>query len=329
MIKLNNGVLSLDQSLTISISHFRTATASTMSSTMNTTTQADAKHVSLIGLGNIGNAIANCLIKSGYRLTVWNRSSSKADALLVHGVTVAESPEECIAASPITLICLLSYDSTQQVLDKVTSLSGKVIINFTNGTPDQARTTARLVQQGQAKSYIHGAIMVPPILLGQASSVTLISGPLNIYESQKALLSSIGTTRHVSEDIAKASLLDNALISIMGGVFEGWVQALGIIGKSGEDEVDFASLASPFVKSMADWLPRIAGQVRDKQYVGGSPLTMQLEALDNIAQTSEELGVGFLLGSMKSVMSEAVKKGKGGESIAGLVPMLTESHEKW
>lgn len=315
--------------ITRSRSNVQPATTFTMPSTTNITTQADPKHVSLIGLGNMGVAIANCLIKSGYQLTVWNRSSSKADSLLVHGVTVAESPEACISASPIALICLLSYDVTHQVLDEVTSLSGKTIINFTNGTPEQARKIARLVQQGHAESYIHGAIMVPPILLGQASSVTLISGPRAIYESHKTLLSSIGTTKLVSEDIAKASLLDNALLSIMGGVFQGWVQALGMIGKAGEDEVDFANLASPFVKSMADWLPRIAGQVRDRQYVGGSPLTMQLEALENIAETGKELGVGFLLGSMRDVMSEAVKKGKGGESIAGLVPMLTELDRNW
>lgn len=286
-------------------------------------------HVSLIGLGNMGLAIANCLIKSGCKLTVWNRSASKAASLVAQGVTVAATPAECVASSPTIVICLLSYDVTQQTLDEVIDLSGKTIINLTNGTPQQAVKVATLVQQRGAESYIHGAIMVPPILLGQPSSVTLISGPKTAYESQKELLSSIGTTRHVSDDIAKASLLDNALLSIMGGVFEGWVQALAIVGKAGDDEVDFVALASPFVKSMADWLPRIAGHVREKQYVGGSPLTMQLEALENISETSRELGVGVLLGSMREVMSEAVKKGKGGESIAGLVPMLTELDKKW
>jgi hypothetical protein len=115
----------------------------------------------------------------------------------------------------------------------------------------------------------------------------------------------------------------------MGGVFEGWVQALAIIGKAGGDEVEFANFALPFIKSMAEWLPRIAAQVSGGHYVGGSPLTMQLEALGNIAETSKELGVGVLLGSLKAMMMEAVRNGKGGESIAGLVPMLAESTKEW
>lgn len=290
---------------------------------------SNGKHVSLIGLGNMGLAIANCLITSGYKLTVWNRSTSKTNSLVAQGVSVAASPEACIADSPVTIICLLSYDVTRRTLDHVSDFSGKTIINLTNGTPQQAYKIASHVQQLGAESYMHGAIMVPPILLGKESSVTLFSGPNATYESHKQLLSSLGSTKFMGDDVTKASLLDNALLSIMGGAFEGWVQALGIIGSAGEDQVEFANLASPFMKSMAEWLPRIATQVRYKNYVGGSPLTMQLEAMENISETSRELGIGVLLGSMREIMMDAVTRGKGEESIAGLVPILAEPGRKW
>lgn len=286
--------------------------------------EADNQRVSLIGLGNMGVAIANCLLKSGYILTVWNRSISKADPLLIHGVNVVLSAADCIKASPITLISLLSFNATQQSLAGTTDLFGKTIINLTNGTPEQSRKVAKIIRERNGQAYIHGAIMVPPLLLGLPSSVTLISGPQSILNKQAKIMASLGTVKHVGEDIAMASLLDNALLSIMGGLFEGWVQALGIVGKANVNEVDFANLATPFVKSMADWLPRIAGNVREKQYIGGSPLTMQLEALKNISETSRELGVKVLLGNMTDLIIEAIEKGKGGESIAGLVPLLVE-----
>lgn len=285
--------------------------------------------VSLIGLGNMGYAIATCLNKSGYRLTVWNRTASKAESLVAQGATLASSPAACISASPVTLICLLSYSATVEILEQESSLSGKSIINFTNGTPDQASKIATLIQQRGSASYLHAAIMVPPLLLGQPSSAVLLSGPRRIYAEHETLLSSLGTVQHMSEDVTKASLMDNALLSIMAGIFEGWIQAMAIINKTDEDEVDFAHVAGPFIKSMAEWLPRIAGQVRTGQYVGGSPLTMQLEALNNISETSKELGAGVLLGGLKAIMTTAIEKGKGAESIAGLVPILTESTKDW
>ncbi|EFY92126.1 oxidoreductase, putative [Metarhizium acridum CQMa 102] len=115
----------------------------------------------------MGLAIANCLIKSGANLAAWNRSVSGADSLLRRGVTMAASPAACIAASPTIITCLISQEITKSVLEDVAKLAGKTIINlanFTNCTPEQSRLMANLVQHRGPKSYIHGAVMVLPVL---------------------------------------------------------------------------------------------------------------------------------------------------------------------
>jgi len=35
--------------------------------------------VSFLGLGNMGNAMANNILKKGFQLVVWSRTASKAD----------------------------------------------------------------------------------------------------------------------------------------------------------------------------------------------------------------------------------------------------------
>lgn len=50
-----------------------------------------------------------------------------------------------------------------------------------------------------------------------------------------------------------------------------------------------------------------AGHILEKQYVGGSPLTILPQALENIAETTKELGVGVLLKNMRHLMEEEVK----------------------
>src|SRR3984893_11577828 len=47
--------------------------------------------VGFIGLGQMGSAIALNLIKAGHRVTVYNRTRAKAEALASQGAEVAES----------------------------------------------------------------------------------------------------------------------------------------------------------------------------------------------------------------------------------------------
>jgi 3-hydroxyisobutyrate dehydrogenase-like beta-hydroxyacid dehydrogenase len=281
--------------------------------------------VSLLGLGNMGLAVAQCLLKTGHNLTVWNRTALKANPVVSQGAALAESPAACVAASPIVILFLLSDAATQAVLSGVRDFSNKTVINLTNGTPSQARNTAAYVFS-RGGVYLHGAVMVPPPLVGQPDSLTLYSGPQTAFNSVATVTTALGASKHVGEDAGMASLLDNALLSIMGGVFEGFVQSLALVGKAGVDEVEFTTgLAVPLLQGFAGWLPRISEQAKKSEYKGESTLAMQLEALENIEGTGKELGLRRgLLGSLEDVIRDAVQQGKGEESIAGLVRHLTD-----
>ena len=62
--------------------------------------------ISVIGLGDMGSALASTLLNNGYSVTVWNRSADKADPLTAAGAALASSPKEAIAASPATITCI-------------------------------------------------------------------------------------------------------------------------------------------------------------------------------------------------------------------------------
>jgi 3-hydroxyisobutyrate dehydrogenase-like beta-hydroxyacid dehydrogenase len=62
--------------------------------------------VSVIGLGRMGSTLAGCLQEHGFALTVWNRSSERADTLVANGAGRAETPDDAFSASPVSLVCL-------------------------------------------------------------------------------------------------------------------------------------------------------------------------------------------------------------------------------
>ncbi|WP_138416464.1 NAD(P)-dependent oxidoreductase [Sinomonas gamaensis] len=70
--------------------------------------------VSLLGLGRMGKPIAERLLSSQGRLTVWNRTPSKADDLAARGARLAVTPAG--AAADITLTVLTDLSDVMAVL---------------------------------------------------------------------------------------------------------------------------------------------------------------------------------------------------------------------
>ena len=71
--------------------------------------------VSLIGLGPMGIALARAL-QRGHTLTLWNRTPSRAEALLGQGTVLAADARAAVAASPIVLVCVADYAAWRAIL---------------------------------------------------------------------------------------------------------------------------------------------------------------------------------------------------------------------
>ncbi len=56
--------------------------------------------VGYIGMGIMGSAMAANLLKAGFDVTVWNRTTSKCDPLKTQGAKVADSPADMAQGGP-------------------------------------------------------------------------------------------------------------------------------------------------------------------------------------------------------------------------------------
>src|SRR5690349_4911286 len=100
--------------------------------------------ITLIGIGNMGAALANAFLKAGIKVTAWNRSANRANVKLVvdNGAQYKADVTSAISPSDVIVICVLDYAAVYELLkplDAVIVLGGKTVINLTNGTPKQAR----------------------------------------------------------------------------------------------------------------------------------------------------------------------------------------------
>jgi 3-hydroxyisobutyrate dehydrogenase-like beta-hydroxyacid dehydrogenase len=72
--------------------------------------------VGLIGLGLMGRPMGLNLLKAGYSLTVWNRTSSRAESLVAAGANLAGSPREVAAASDLLITIVSDPPALEAVL---------------------------------------------------------------------------------------------------------------------------------------------------------------------------------------------------------------------
>jgi len=86
-------------------------------------------NIGFIGLGQMGAGMAGNLLKAGHRVTVFNRTPAKAEALIAQGATLATSI--AWASRGDAVVTMLAND---QAVEEVVLGRNGVIANLARGT---------------------------------------------------------------------------------------------------------------------------------------------------------------------------------------------------
>ena len=163
--------------------------------------------VTVIGCGLMGSALARQFAKSGYRVSAWNRTPERAQALAPDGVTPIRSIVDAVRSSPLVVTCTLDYESTRSAVDPVGSWDGITLVNLATGTPDEAEEFERWAGERGAQ-YLEGSIFGFPKDIGSAEGMIFYSGPPGVWsEHEETLMALGGASRHVAEDVRTANVL--------------------------------------------------------------------------------------------------------------------------
>lgn len=73
-------------------------------------------NVAFIGLGIMGQGMARNLLRSGFALSVWNRTASKAETLAAEGARTAATPADAAAHSEIVVVCVSDTSDVEAVV---------------------------------------------------------------------------------------------------------------------------------------------------------------------------------------------------------------------
>ncbi|MFC5185692.1 NAD(P)-dependent oxidoreductase [Actinomadura harenae] len=285
----------------------------------------DKTPVTVIGLGLMGQALASAFLRAGHPTTVWNRTASKAERLVADGAKAAATATDAIAASPLVVVCVTDYTAARDLLDPADGWDGRVLVNLTSGTADQARAMAAWADERGA-TYLDGAIMAAPDVIG-GDALIVYSGPRDAYDAHEGTLSSLGSgTRHLGDDHAVTAFHEMAVLSLMWNMLNGFLHGAALLKAAGVDAASYVPIAAQGIGTVSAWLPGYARSVDDGEYpVLDSTLDGHLAAMRHLVEASESLGVSAELPALvKDLAERAVGAGHGEGGYAVLVEQFAK-----
>ena len=119
--------------------------------------------VGFIGLGTMGAAMAANIVRAGFPLTVWNRTSGRGQELVDLGASFGETPAAVAADSDIVVICVSDTPDVEAILfgaDGVTAgaREGTLVIEIEDPSVEVSLIGQDLTITGagtKAVSYTH------------------------------------------------------------------------------------------------------------------------------------------------------------------------------
>ncbi|MDA3627964.1 NAD(P)-binding domain-containing protein [Saccharopolyspora sp. WRP15-2] len=276
--------------------------------------------VTLIGLGPMGQAMVNSLLDAGHPVTVWNRTASRADAVVARGAARAETPADAVRASDLVLLSLTDYAAMYDILGPVEDLGGKVVVNLSSDSPVVTREAAKWVEQRGAR-FLTGGVMVPAPMVGTEASYVYCSGPKDVFDAHEKTLGIIGKPHHMGADPGLAQLFYQANLDVFLTSLSAFLHGAALLGSAGVPAKDFAPWAAEVFQLVVHFLPESAEQVDNDDHPGHlSTATMMGATADHIVAASGEAGIDLdLPRAIKAHYDRAIAAGKGGDNWTRLI----------
>jgi 3-hydroxyisobutyrate dehydrogenase-like beta-hydroxyacid dehydrogenase len=278
--------------------------------------------VSVIGLGNMGSALARALLENGCPVTVWNRSPEKALPLVKKGAALAPSAAAAFDASSLILVCVTNYAAAKRILGEVaTNLSGKLLVQFTTGSPQDARVSEAWAHEHKAE-YLDCAITGSPESIGTPSAHILISGRKAVFQKAEPILRVLASNLdYKGESVGLASAWEMVFIMHYYGMFLSLFHSVQICQAEGIPLDEYITLLGEQGKNYEKWL---CENIQSGNYQETSaPLELWAGGIQQVAQHAQDSHINGEFPKLAArLFQEAMAAGYGREEVSALFKVL-------
>ncbi len=196
--------------------------------------------IGFIGLGQLGLPVATNLLNAGYALRVYNRTASKAEALVAQGAHLASRPVDAVTSGGIVATLVWDDAALESVVMSDGFLEhlgpGGIHLSMSTVLPETAKKLAAVHAQHDC-AYVEAPIFGRPEAAVAQQLWIPFAGPQQAKERVRPLLQAMGGQGifDFGEEVGAATLVKlvgNFLISSAGYSMR---EALSMAQKNGVD----------------------------------------------------------------------------------------------
>jgi len=211
--------------------------------------------VGLIGLGNMGTAIAERVLEAGYPLVVQNRSLEKAVPYVDRGATLADTPTELAEEVDVVLTSLADDEAFEHVAEKVLAAAhpASVLVDLSTVSPAVSARVASAADEASV-DYLRAPVSGNPSVVRAGNLTLIVSGPREALDRVEPVLRAIGPAIHYVGDAEQARVVKLAINLMIAGLAELMSEALVLGEMSGVSReallevMGSSAVGAPFVK---------------------------------------------------------------------------------
>jgi 3-hydroxyisobutyrate dehydrogenase len=278
-----------------------------------------------VGLGKMGRPMTEHLLKAGHRVHVHNRSRGVVDELATAGAVPASSAREVAERAEIVMTCLTNTPSVEQVYFGDDGLyaaarGGQIFIDHSTVGLDTSRQCA---QRARAKGadFLDAPVSGGPAGATAGTLTIMVGGDKATFERALPVLQAYGAKENIrlcgpTAAGSAIKLVNQLLVGInTAGVAEALVFGL----KAGADPQTILDVVGTGFGG-SRMLSRNVPLVLDRNFKGGTPVSLIVKDLGLIAELAKELGAQLEMGARaREVFERAAAAGLADEDMSGLV----------
>ena len=287
---------------------------------------SESPGVCVIGLGDMGSALAEALVKNGQRITVWNRTASKCDPLFDAGAFVADSVLQATDEARIAVVCVINHDATLSLLmthDVARSMRGKLLVQLSTVTAEESRALGHWAGENGIE-YLDGAILGyrQDILRNQCPIV--YSGSKTAFDAHENVLMAMGgSPRFVSGTVGSAPIFDKTYLSFHYGSLLAFFHGAALCDAAGFPIELYAELMLGKTGENTRGAQRRYGEMIAKQSYDAELLDVDMLAYEHVTRLSKELGIDTMFPeTVAKHFERAIAEGHGEQTVAGIFELM-------
>jgi len=284
-------------------------------------------NVGFIGLGHMGAAMAQNLVKAGHRVVVFNRTRSKAEALAAAGASVAASLSEA-CRDDVAITMLADDDAVAEAVFGEGAMLAELprgAVHISMSTISVAlsdRLTEAHRKAGQA--YVAAPVFGRPEAAAAAALLIVPAGDRSAIERSQPLFDAMGQkTFVVGPNPSEANLVKLSGNFLITSVIESLGEAFALIRKAGVDP----RLYLDILTSTPIWalIYKIyGGLIADEKYEpAGFKMSLGLKDVRLALAAADALAVPMPIASLvRDRLLAGVAQGRGDSDWSGIAGLI-------